>query len=274
MNNVSMANGVPATGGRGAPGCGAPLYRQIASALWEQIQSGELEPGQQMPSETSLCKSFGVNRLTVRQAVIELQRIGAAEIRRGIGTFVSAPPDLVEVITTVPLREQRSDSTHDALTAAMNPTPTTPLRRVDERIEAVAAASGALGLVASEHLGIPVDDLVRLDTIMMRNGRPWIANSYWFERSLDDVVDHTRHLGLVVSAFSDGLGIDLHYRWRAFSAIAADYDDSAMLGVPSGTALLVRDGVSTRDDDRPVFYVRRRMRGDTAKFVLRYEGVS
>lgn len=252
---------------------GTPLYRQIGATILQQIQSGQLRPGEQLPSELALCESYGVNRLTLRQAITELQRLGAVEIRRGIGTFVASPPDLVEVVATVPVREQHSDSTHDALVAgdaARHALAAAPLRPVEERIEAVGPASGAAGAEAAAHLGLPIEVLQRLDTVMFRDGKPWIVNSYWFERGLGGVVEHTREFGLVVQAFTAGLGLNLRYRWRAFSAVGADYDEARLLEVAAGTALLVRDGVTTLRDDSPVFYVRRRMRGDTAKFVLRY----
>ena len=69
----------------------------------------------------------------------------------------------------------------------------------------------------------------------------------------------------------EGLGLELRYLWRAFSAVGADFADADALGVPTGTALLVRDGVTADTAGRPVFYVRRRLRGDEAKFVLRYD---
>lgn len=77
--------------------------------------------------------------------------------------------------------------------------------------------------------------------------------------------------GMVIASLREGMGLSLAYRWRAFSAQAADYDDARLLEVSIGSALLVRDGVTAEEDGAPVFYVRRRMRGDRAKFVLRYE---
>lgn len=252
---------------------GQPLYRQIAAQLWESIQSGQLQPGAQMPSETVLCEDFGVNRLTVRQAIAELQRQGAVTIRRGVGTFVASPPDLIEIVAAIPRTEQNSDVTHDALSedGGLNDltTPST-LRVVDEPILSSGTANGPSAEAAAAHLGVPAASLWRLDTVMIRSGENWIANTYWFDRAHVDVVEHARRMGLVVAAFREGLGLDLQYDWRAFSATGADFDDASLLGVAPGSALLVRDGVTSTVAGIPLFYVQRRMRGDTAKFVLRY----
>jgi len=257
-----------------------PLYRQIAADIWEQIQSGELKPGDQLPSETALCATYSVNRLTVRQAVVELQRLGALEIRRGRGTFIASPPDLVEIVMSEPFRRQRRDSTNDALALGIdrrtdegtaNALPTPPLRVVEERVVSVVDdARGYWSDIAAGHLAVPVGSLLRLDTVMVRQGRPWVVNTYWFPEAFAGVCTHLGEGHTVVYALNQDMGLDLVYRWRAFSAAAANYEEGRLLEVQVGTALLVRDGVTTTSEGNPVFYVRRRLRGDTAKFVVRY----
>ena len=46
-----------------------PMYRQIAEALREKINEGELKPGDALPTESSLQEAFNVSRVTVRQAL-------------------------------------------------------------------------------------------------------------------------------------------------------------------------------------------------------------
>lgn len=281
------------TGSQRGPESRTPLYRAIASDLWEKIQSGQLQPGERLPNEAALSTTYEVNRLTVRQAIIELQRLGALEIRRGTGTFVTAPPDLVEIVATVPRRAQTRDSTQAALADELtgqdslagqtalggsdpdlppgNPLPTAPLRRVEEHIEFSGPATGAAAEFAAEHLELPVADLLRLDTVMIRGGSAWIVNTYFYPQRLATLAEELPHHGMVVATLREALGLELAYRWRAFSATAADYEEARLLGVATGAALLVRDGVTTDQIGTPVFYVRRRMRGETAKFVLRYE---
>jgi GntR family transcriptional regulator len=68
-----------------------PLYRQIEEAVRERIRSGELRPGAQVATETELMVEYGVSRATVRQALAGLVAEGLLEIRRGLGTYVTAP---------------------------------------------------------------------------------------------------------------------------------------------------------------------------------------
>ena len=53
---------------------GLALWRQIESALTEEIQSGLLQPGDRLPPESELAERFRVNRHTVRRAVAALQQ--------------------------------------------------------------------------------------------------------------------------------------------------------------------------------------------------------
>ena len=65
-----------------------PIYRQIAEDLREQIESGELQPGQQLQTELELRKRYGASRNTVRDAIKWLMNLGLVETRPGQGTFV------------------------------------------------------------------------------------------------------------------------------------------------------------------------------------------
>lgn len=66
----------------------APLYRQLSSILKEQILSGALAPGDQLPTEAMLVDAYQVSRITVRQALKILAGEGLIRREAGRGTFV------------------------------------------------------------------------------------------------------------------------------------------------------------------------------------------
>ncbi|WP_084489343.1 GntR family transcriptional regulator [Nocardia niwae] len=66
----------------------APKYRRIAEALRREIEAGELQPGQRLPTEPELTDRFNVSLPTVRQALGVLRSEGLIESRHGIGSFV------------------------------------------------------------------------------------------------------------------------------------------------------------------------------------------
>jgi len=76
-----------------------PMYRQIAEDLREQIESGQLEPGQQLLTEIELRERYGASRNTVRDAIKLLTTLGLVETRPGQGTFV--PKKIDPFVTTL-----------------------------------------------------------------------------------------------------------------------------------------------------------------------------
>ena len=70
------------------PSSDRPVYKQIADQLRAAIESGELIPGDLLPSERDLCEVFETARGTVRQAVTLLKSEGLVDSSRGKGAFV------------------------------------------------------------------------------------------------------------------------------------------------------------------------------------------
>lgn len=65
-----------------------PMYRQIADTLREQISSGELKPGDALPTESALQAMFSVSRVTIRQALKRLTEEQIIESIQGSGSYV------------------------------------------------------------------------------------------------------------------------------------------------------------------------------------------
>jgi DNA-binding transcriptional MocR family regulator len=66
-----------------------PVYRRIIEALTEDIASGRLRRGQQLPTHRALAKALRVDLTTVTRAYTEARRCGLTEARVGQGTFVA-----------------------------------------------------------------------------------------------------------------------------------------------------------------------------------------
>lgn len=69
-----------------------PLYEQIAARVRMAVASGELAPGDSLPSVRSLARMLRVNPATVVQAYRDLAGDGFVEIRHGHGTFIQEVP--------------------------------------------------------------------------------------------------------------------------------------------------------------------------------------
>lgn len=67
------------------------LPARIAGHIGKEIAEGRISPGEKLPTEHILAKTFGVSRSVVREAIAELRNEGLVETRQGIGAFVTEP---------------------------------------------------------------------------------------------------------------------------------------------------------------------------------------
>lgn len=65
-----------------------PIYLQLREIVRSKIEEGEYLPGMAIPSENKLAETFGINRLTVRNAVEALVNEGILQRVQGKGVFV------------------------------------------------------------------------------------------------------------------------------------------------------------------------------------------
>lgn len=88
----SLAEGRP-TGSRDVPDPirRTRVYQEIARRLEEQIISGQLKPGDSVPSERELMERHGVGRPAVREALLHLQKAGMLQIQNGERARVIRP---------------------------------------------------------------------------------------------------------------------------------------------------------------------------------------
>ncbi|MBQ5734784.1 MAG: GntR family transcriptional regulator [Lachnospiraceae bacterium] len=66
-----------------------PIYEQIISQVIAQIISGELSPGDSLPSMRALAKDLRISVITTKRAYEELERLGYIITSVGRGSFVA-----------------------------------------------------------------------------------------------------------------------------------------------------------------------------------------
>jgi GntR family transcriptional regulator len=69
---------------------GGPLYKGVQRALMEQLATGDLKPGQLIPSERQLAMEYSVSIGTLRKAIDELVENRILIRQQGKGTFVAS----------------------------------------------------------------------------------------------------------------------------------------------------------------------------------------
>jgi GntR family transcriptional regulator, transcriptional repressor for pyruvate dehydrogenase complex len=81
------------------PGQRGRLSDQLYGQVFDQITSGKLKVGDQLPTEMEISERFGVSRPVVREALMRLRADGLITSHQGLGTFVShQPPPRVKTL--------------------------------------------------------------------------------------------------------------------------------------------------------------------------------
>ena len=62
--------------------------QQVREQLLAAIERGDYPPGAMLPSERALCATFGVSRVSVREAIAGLDAMGLITVQQGRGAFV------------------------------------------------------------------------------------------------------------------------------------------------------------------------------------------
>lgn len=75
-----------------------PIYVQIVDLVKLDYITGHLSPGDKLESVRDYAQKLKVNPNTVQKAYQEIERIGLAESRRGLGTFMTEDPTIKEQI--------------------------------------------------------------------------------------------------------------------------------------------------------------------------------
>ncbi|MEU2001430.1 GntR family transcriptional regulator [Rhodococcus sp. NPDC019627] len=237
-----------------------PLYRQVQEVLERRLDGGSLRPGDKLPPETELAAELGVNRLTVRQAIGELTRAGRVVARQGAGTFVAQPPQHFPIELT-PSYINDPDGMSHAFAAVG--------RHVTEFLVSSEVVLGGTAPEAEENL--PGCRLRRIDTVLAVDGDPWFANAYWLDDKRFRGI--TRLLGEgtpIYSVWNDAYGVRLRAAWRSFGAGAATPRVAELLDIPTGAAVVLRDGLNLDEDGKATVYINRSCRSDRVRFVANY----
>ena len=91
------------------PSSPTPIYRQIVEQVRRLIASGQLQPGDDLPSVRAVAQLHAINPMTVSKAYSMLETEGTLTRRRGVGMVIS---------DSVPMHQDKMALLRPALLAA------------------------------------------------------------------------------------------------------------------------------------------------------------
>jgi len=229
-----------------------PMYFQIQAQLLKMIQSGQLRPGDALPSEDELSRTCGVSRMTARHALQSLKNQGFASRHKGQGTFVSQP-------------RVEKDITHlSGFTAEMRALGLQPGSRIlsAEMVPAPAEVASRFRV----EVGAPMFNLRRL---RLADGLPVAVEEVWLSREQFPGVDKINFASSsLYQTLRERYGIRVSRADEILEARAASRHEAELLEIPRRSSVLVISRTLWDIDGKPVETAHSVYRGDRYRAVL------
>jgi len=197
-----------------------PVYRRIQEAIRHKIVTGQLKPGDIVPSERELARIHRVSLMTARHALTELARNGIVERRHGAGTFV-APPR-VQFNKLLGYTEQMASLGLAAQSRIVASTVVTHESEIAARLGLAPTAR----IVRLERLRLAQSEAVALEI------------AYWSEEEFPELLRNTLDGMSLFSALEGECGVALVYADEEIDVTDADTRMANLLRIARNTPLL------------------------------------
>lgn len=227
-----------------------PLYHQLKQSVRNQIDRGVYKPGDRLPSEPELIQRYGVSRITVRQALTELENEGVVVRRHGKGTYVA---------------EQHIEQDLVRLTDFVE----------DMRLAGFAPSSQVLAFVhesananVAETLSLRVgEEVIRIDRLRLANTLPiayditWLPLRFGMLLSQEMLAQET-----IYHILENRYSIPVEAGTFHITAATATAEQSRVLDVACGASLLLIERISCTTGDVRVYMQERYYRPDRVSY--------
>jgi GntR family transcriptional regulator len=232
-----------------------PLYAQIKDTLRARILDGTYAPHSQMPSEHALCAMFDVSRITVRQALGDLQKEGLVFRLHGKGTFVSKPKAFQNVTSLQGFAEAMSSMGYEIV----NQLRSCRMVKADRHV--------AQKLNLPEGAGVTEIHRVRL-----LNREPVSLELTWVPEALGKRLANAdlaaRDIFLILE---NDCGVPLGHADVSIDAMLADDEIASALRVQEGSPVLRIERTTHDAHGTPIDYEYLYFRGDAFQYRLRVD---
>lgn len=232
-----------------------PLYSQLKELLRTRILDGSYPPLSRMPSEAELGKAHGVSRITVRQALGDLQKEGLIFKIHGKGTFVARPKAFQNVSTLQGLAESMGERGYEVINRLRS------FRFVPADAQVAARLQVAEGdsVAQIKRARLVNRELVSLEVTYLPEA---------VGRRLEKADLVSRDIFLILE---NDCGLPLGHADLAIDAILADAELAAALEVEEGSPVMRIERLTHGADGQPLDYEHLYYRGDAFQYRLRID---
>lgn len=233
-----------------------PLYVQLEHILKSQIMTGELVPGQQIPSDKVLSELYHVSTITTRQAILNLAKEGLLIRKQGKGTFVSEESSHIRNIMTLSIKGDIEDVVPEGLSAQK-------VRVLDiQRIRTPKRIADLLAMSDQEELY-----LIRRTRSDGGAVISYIKN-YLPAQIGERITKKDLQRSPMLHVLRDKLRVPIRKGLQYIMAVAADYDVATALSINISSPVLYLETLILADGEKPVEFVQTFYKSDQYKYTL------
>ena len=229
----------------------SPIYLQLREVVRNKIEEGEYPPGMAIPSENELSEMYGVNRLTVRNAVDALVSAGLLKRIQGKGVFVVG---------------DRMERDLDSLSGFRQ---TIHERDAEPGTKILAKVRRKAGKKYAHIFGINEDDdIFYIRRLNSANGEPVSVEHTYVPSTKVPKLD-----GIDLGVFSlyevyGFYGVSPVRAYQTLDLATLEARDARMLGVKPSQAVLLFTCYTYDKTDSVIEYTRGYTRGDKCSFTV------
>jgi len=236
------------------PMSSVPMHTQIREIVRRRVLDGTYAPHSQMPSESQMMEAFSVSRITIRQALGDLQKEGLIFKVPGKGSFVAKPKAFQNLSRLQGFGEAMGPSGYETFSQVLS------MRQVP--------ASDVVARRLQLALGDAVYEIQRLRYL---NREPISVDQSYFPLALGERLAQedlpTRDIFVILE---NDFGLHLTHADVQIEAISADEFLARQLRIAESSPLLRIERL-TYADDQPVDFEFLYYRGDAFQYRLRID---
>lgn len=237
-----------------------PAFYQIYVDLKKRILAQSIQNDQQkLPSERDLAQEYKVSRVTMRQALAELEKDALIVRERGKGAFVNAKPRPL-----LPQLDLPTDGNHRSLQSMVDPCP--------EIVQLTKFEQTDPEICQSLYYQGPIFYLKRIFCV---DGNPVAINRVWIPERFTPDLDK---VGLCVEgSLSQTLqkyyGIKIEHRTNIVEAVRPSPSEVNLLKITYDTLILQISSTSYTTGNQPYEHSRTSWIGDTIRLKVEVDDI-
>ena len=234
-----------------------PLYTQIKEIVRSRILDGSYQPHQQMPSETEMMAAFEVSRITVRQALSDLQNEGLIFRIHGKGTFVSKPKAFQDLGRLQGFGEAMRRMGYETFARVLSIKTVTPSTQVAEKLQLAKRAK-----------------VTELQRVRFLNREPISLDVTYIPAAIGQrLAKEDLAARDVFAILENDYGIALGHAELQIGSTLADETLASQLKVEEGSPVLFMERTAHTADGVPIDYEHLYYRGDAFQYKVRVDRV-